>query len=149
MKYISSLMRSERRWQFTETVLIIINDFFMCRIPLWLYTCETQSAMHETLQQYTIWFNWIMYYIFHCIPHSPPRPHTIACGSYPYYSLSKLGVSSRRPLSIQVKGTWKNQTNKTNPWTKFSRLRYNANGKRSTVRILFCMHLIKIIANKI
>ena len=57
-----------------------------------------------------------MYYISHCIPHSPPRPHTIAFGTYPYDSLSKLGLRSSRPLPTQVKGTWKNQTNNTNPW---------------------------------
>ena len=50
-----------------------------------------------------------MYYISHCIPHSPPRPHTIAFGTYPYDSLSKLGLRSSRPLPTQVKRTWKNQ----------------------------------------
>jgi len=40
--------------QHTHSLIIfmIINAFLMCWIHLW-YTCEVQSATHETLQQYT------------------------------------------------------------------------------------------------
>ena len=34
-------------------IVIIINAFLMRRVPLWLFICEAQSAVHETLQQYT------------------------------------------------------------------------------------------------
>ena len=43
--------------------LIIINAFLMRRLPLWLCTCEAQSAIHETLQQYTWQPNLITHYI--------------------------------------------------------------------------------------
>ena len=34
-------------------MIIIINAYVMRRILLRLYMCEAQSAIHETLQQYT------------------------------------------------------------------------------------------------
>ena len=44
-------------WFCGYCITIIINTFLMRRIPLWLYMCEAQSAVHETLQQYTAQFN--------------------------------------------------------------------------------------------
>ena len=38
---------------FQFALIIIINAFLMRWIPLWLYMCEAESAIHETLQQYT------------------------------------------------------------------------------------------------
>ena len=38
-------------------IIIIINAFQMSRNALWLYVCEAQSVIHETVQQYTTWFN--------------------------------------------------------------------------------------------
>ena len=34
---------------------------------------EAQSAVHDTLQQYTASFNNALH--THCVPHSPPHPH--------------------------------------------------------------------------
>ena len=50
--------------------MIIINAFLMHQIPT---VYEAQSAVHDTLQQYTASFNNALH--THCVPHSPPHPH--------------------------------------------------------------------------
>ena len=62
-----------------SAVIIIINAFLMRWIPLWLYMCEAQSATHETLHQYTTYFNNALYISVYPSPslastHAPPPP---------------------------------------------------------------------------
>ena len=45
-------------------------------LSLWLCMCEAQSAIDETLQQYTIYFNNALQYTSHSIHPLPLHPHT-------------------------------------------------------------------------
>ena len=37
-----------------KLAVLIVNAFLMRRIPPWLYMCEAQSVVHESLQQYAV-----------------------------------------------------------------------------------------------
>ena len=53
LKNSCSTLREFEPTTFQFALIIITNAFLMHWIPLWLYMCEAESTMHETLQQYT------------------------------------------------------------------------------------------------
>ena len=55
---------------------IIINAFLMCGIPLWLYMCAAQGAIHETLR-YTTQLNNALHISLY--PSSPASAHVHTC----------------------------------------------------------------------
>ena len=89
---------------------IIINAFLMCGLSLWLYMCEAQGAIHETLQQYTIQFNNALHISLY--PSSPASTHWHTYTPTPTYTQSRN--PSLPPLSSSLSPPPIPQTNNNN-----------------------------------
>lgn len=83
--------RVEPIWAFPECIMMIINAFLKCQIPVW-YTCEAQSTVLESPKHYNnTQPDLIMHAMAHSILHPSLHPHTHKCSH----------AQEQKPISVR------------------------------------------------